>query len=165
MKTFFVMIALLGTSILGAKAQNTTADFNKALTAYFNTKNALAKDNPNLAATSAKALSASLATLSVKNLPEVQQTDLNAQIATIKTAANTIANEKAIAVQRKSFGTLSDAFLKLTKTLKLNNANVYVQYCPMVKKSWLNEVEDVQNPYYGSMMYECGTVKETIAKQ
>ncbi|RZJ80949.1 MAG: DUF3347 domain-containing protein [Flavobacterium sp.] len=35
----------------------------------------------------------------------------------------------------------------------------------MAKKSWLNEVEAVQNPFYGSMMYDCGEVTETIAKK
>lgn len=165
MKRIFLMIALLSGSILAANAQNLKADFNKTLTAYFNTKNALAGDNAALAATSAKALSTSLTAFSAKNLPAAQQTVWAAQSAEIKKAADAIANEKTIANQRKSFGTISYAMLKLTKELNLNSENVYVQYCPMVKKSWLNEVEAVQNPYYGSMMYDCGEVKETIAKK
>lgn len=165
MKRIFLMIALLSGSILSANAQNAKADFNKALTAYFNTKNALAGDNAALAATSAKALNTSLAAFKVKDLTTAQQAVWTAQTAEIKKAAEAIANEKAIAAQRKSFGTISSAMLKLTRELNLNSANVYVQYCPMVKKSWLNEVEAVQNPYYGSMMYDCGEVKETIAKK
>lgn len=165
MKTIFLIIAFVGASIFGAKAQQPQADFNKALTAYFETKNALAKDNATLASTSAKAIAASLGSFSVKSLTTAQQEIFTTESATIKKAAEAIANEKAIAAQRKSFGTLSSAMLKLTKALNLNTANVYVQYCPMAKQSWLNEVEEVQNPYYGSMMYECGGVKEVIAKK
>jgi len=32
----------------------------------------------------------------------------------------------------------------------------------MAKASWLNEKENVENPYYGSMMFDCGDVTETI---
>lgn len=54
--------------------------------------------------------------------------------------------------------------VKLAKAFNMNNEVIYVQYCSMAKKSWLNEVEAVQNPFYGSMMYDCGEVTETIAK-
>jgi len=35
----------------------------------------------------------------------------------------------------------------------------------MGKYNWLNEVKAVQNPFYGSQMYDCGEVKETLAKK
>ncbi len=159
---------VISTSILSsAYAQNTTAKtaFNKTLTAYFDTKNALAKDNVNLAKTGAKNLLSSLTAFPVKALPSSQQLIWHAQVEEIKKAANAIVGQKDLALQRKSFWPLSSAVLKLTKELKLNNNDVYVQYCPMAKKSWLNEVEEVENPFYGSMMYDCGEVTETIAKK
>ena len=83
----------------------------------------------------------------------------------VKKAALELSAEKAIKVQRNSFWPLSSAMVKLAKALNLNAGEVYVQYCPMAKKSWLNEVEAVQNPFYGSMMYDCGEVTEIIAKK
>lgn len=167
MKTIFLIITVLTTSILSlveAQDLKTKAAFNKTLTAYFDTKNALAKDNVGLASTSAKSLLTSLVAFPVKSLSNAQQTIWKTQVEEIKNAANALASQKDLAMQRKSFWPLSTAMVKLTKALKLNNNDVYVQYCPMAKKSWLNEIEEVQNPFYGSMMYDCGEVTETITK-
>ncbi|MFI5451526.1 DUF3347 domain-containing protein [Pedobacter sp. UC225_61] len=166
-KTVLMIIIICATSLSIVKAQNTTSkkEFNKTLQAYFDTKNALAKDNVSLANTSAKSLIASLATFPVKSLSTVQQTIWKTQSEQIKKAANAIVLQKDLAAQRKSFWPLSSAMLKLTQELKLNATDVFVQYCPMAKKSWLNEVEDVQNPFYGSQMYDCGEVTETITKK
>jgi len=27
---------------------------------------------------------------------------------------------------------------------------------------WLQKTKDIQNPYYGSMMFKCGSVSETV---
>jgi len=168
MKKTVLIITIICTTILSVvKAQNTISkkEFNKTLQAYFDTKNALAKDNVSLANTSAKNLIASLATFPVKSLSTAQQTLWKIQSAQIKKAANAMVVQKDLKEQRKSFWPLSSAMLKLTQELKLNATDVFVQYCPMAKKSWLNDVEDVQNPFYGSQMYDCGEVTETITKK
>jgi hypothetical protein len=168
MKKTVLIITIICTTILSVvKAQNTASkkEFNKTLQAYFDTKNALAKDNVSLANTSAKNLITSLATFPVKSLSATQQTVWKTQAEQIKKSASAIVSQKDLKEQRKSFWPLSSAILKLTKELNLNTSDVYVQYCPMAKKSWLNEVEDVQNPFYGSQMYDCGEVTETIAKK
>lgn len=168
MKRIFLIIAVFSTTILtSVYAQDVKAKiaFNKTLTAYFDTKNALAKDNITLASEGAKIVLASLSIFPVKSLTPAQQTLWKAQAEEIKKAANSMVPLKDLKELRKSFWPLSSAMLKLTKELKLNAKEVYVQYCPMAKKSWLNEVEDVQNPFYGSMMYDCGEVTETISKK
>lgn len=168
MKKTSLLIAVIFTAFTTiTKAQSEVAkkEFNKTLIAYFETKNALAKDNVSLAATSAKGLSTSLTAFPVKSLSAAQQSMWKTQAAEIKKAADAIVLQKDLKEQRKSFWPLSSAMLKLAKEFKLNNNAVYVQYCPMAKKSWLNEVEAVQNPFYGSMMYDCGEVTETIAKK
>ena len=115
-----------------------------------------------LASETAKALIKNIDEFPVKTLSATQQTLWQTESEMIKKAALAISTEKAIKAQRNSFWPLSSAMLKLAKEFKLNNAAIYVQYCPMAKKSWLNEVEAVQNPFYGSMMYDCGEVTETI---
>jgi hypothetical protein len=168
MKKIVVMMAVIGTLILSTvQAQDSTArtEFNKMLSAYFDMKNALATDNVNLAGTSAKSLLTSLKTFPIKKLPVVQHADWKAQTAEIKKFTEPIVFEKELKAQRKSFEGVSYAMIKLVKALNLNNNDVFVQYCPMAKKSWLNEDEEVQNPFYGSKMYDCGEVTSTITKK
>jgi len=167
MKKILLIIILLGSTILVANAQNavTKREFNKTLQAYFDTKNALATDNVNLAGTAAKSLLAGLQTFPVKTLTTAQQAQWKVQAEALQKAASPIVLEKELKAQRKSFEGVSYAMIKLAKALQLNNNEVYIQYCPMAKRSWLNEVEDIQNPFYGSKMYDCGEVTETIAKK
>ncbi|RZL49429.1 MAG: DUF3347 domain-containing protein [Pedobacter sp.] len=166
MKKVLVFIALFIIAGVSVKAQSVVAkrEFNNTLKTYFETKNALAKDNAVLASETVKSLIKNIDGFPVKTLTAAQQVLWKTESANIKKAALSISTEKVLKEQRKSFWPLSTAMLKLAKALKLNNNDVYVQYCPMAKKSWLNDVEAVQNPFYGSMMYDCGEVTETIAK-
>ena len=162
------MMAVISSVIFSvAKAQTATTktDFDKTLNAYFNLKNNLAKDDATLARQNAKALLANIESFPTSKLSASQQALWKTEAAKIKTSALAISNEKAIKVQRQSFWALSSSMINLAKSFKSNSEVVYVQYCPMAKKSWLNEVEAVQNPFYGSMMFDCGEVTETIAKK
>ncbi len=167
MNKIILFIALFVASAFTTNAQSVVAkrEFNNTLKAYFDTKNALAKDNASLASESIKALTSNLENFPVKTLTETQLALWTVEAEKIKKAALEIAKERAIKVQRQSFWPLSSAMVKLAKAFNMNNEVIYVQYCPMAKKSWLNEVEAVQNPFYGSMMYDCGEVTETIAKK
>jgi len=167
MKRIIVIIALFAAIGFTTHAQSVVAkrEFNNTLKAYFETKNALAKDNAAKASEQVKDLITNLDNFPVKTLSESQQALWKIEAEKIKKASVEISNEKAIKNQRQSFWPLSSAMVKLAQTFKLNNEVIYVQYCPMAKKSWLNEVEAVQNPFYGSMMYDCGEVTETIAKK
>lgn len=76
--------------------------------------------------------------------------------------ATSISQASNIKIQREKFVSLSQSMMELAKTLKLSNAPLYVQYCPMKKASWLSDSKNIRNPYYGNMMLTCGSVKETI---
>lgn len=166
MKRVFLMIAVCSVTIFAAQAQTATQTaFGKTLQAYFEAKNALATDNVAKAGAGAKNLLANLAAFPVKTLPAAQQAEWKKQRDELKKYAAAMVAEKDLKAQRKSFENVSSAMIKLVKAVNLNSNEVYVQYCPMVKRSWLNEVEAVQNPFYGSKMYDCGEVTETIAKK
>lgn len=166
MKKITPLIALLIVTAFATNAQSVTTkkEFNNILKGYFETKNALAKDNAPQASESVKDLVKNLDNFPVKTLSVLQQTLWKKEAEVIKKAALAISIDKVIKTQRNSFWPLSSAMVKLAKAFNMNNEVIYVQYCPMAKKSWLNEVEAVQNPFYGSMMYDCGEVTETIAK-
>lgn len=64
--------------------------------------------------------------------------------------------------QRKAFSGVSDMMTMLVKDGKLSMGMIYVEYCPMVKASWLSNEKEIKNPYYGDKMLKCGSVKEMI---
>lgn len=56
---------------------------------------------------------------------------------------------------REGFLPLSNAVITYVKELGFSG-EAYSFYCPMLKQSWLQEHDQVGNPYYGSEMYKCG---------
>ena len=66
---------------------------------------------------------------------------------------------------RKRFKDLSQSVISYLKEFygKIKGAEkAYVYYCPMVDASWLQKEKGTRNPYYGSAMLKCGSVKEQI---
>lgn len=157
------MMALAISSISYSFAQSKAdVSLNQVLSSYFDLKNALATDKATDATVKAKELLAKVNAVSVKSLPKNQQKLFAEQTVLIKAKAGQLAKTDNIKVQRKSFEGISYPMIKLVKGMKFNDKVVYLQHCPMAKASWLNEKENVENPYYGSMMFDCGDVSETL---
>ena len=65
---------------------------------------------------------------------------------------------------RDSFEALSDAVIALAKQAPPTNAatpGLYLAYCPMVKKHWLQSTDKIHNPY-ATYMSGCGSIKLEI---
>ncbi len=43
--------------------------------------------------------------------------------------------------------------------------DLYVVHCPMVNADWLQDVQEVSNPYYGSEMLHCGSIVGPLRSQ
>jgi len=167
MKKILIMVALIAiaTTKLTFAQGKTDAAFNQLLTAYYDVKNALATDKMDAAKEKIKTLLAQVDAIPHKDLPATQHTLWMEQSKIIKAKATELAAGKDLKSQRKSFEGLSSAMIKTVRNIKFNNAAVYVQHCPMAKASWLNEKKNIENPYYGSMMFDCGDLAETIASK
>jgi len=80
--------------------------------------------------------------------------------------ANKIESAKNLADQRKEFTFLSSDIIALFKHADLKAGTIYVQRCPMANNGdggeWLASEKQIQNPYYGDEMMECGAVLEEI---
>jgi len=76
--------------------------------------------------------------------------------------ARHISEVKELAHQREHFANLSKNMYTLAKSAKLSGQPVYEQYCPMKDAYWLSNETAIKNPYYGSSMLTCGTVKDTL---
>ncbi len=68
--------------------------------------------------------------------------------------------------KRAQFSNLSIELADTFKKSTLESGVVYKQYCPMANDNnggyWLASEKKIQNPYYGSKMMGCGSVKEEI---
>lgn len=155
------IIAIANTKFTFAQSKTDVA-FNQVLTAYYDLKNALATDKKEIAIEKAKVLSAKVTAVPHKDIAAEQHKLWMDQAAIIKRKTAELAAGSNIKEQRKSFEGISYAMIKVIKSTKFNTNTVYIQHCPMAKASWLNEKENIENPYYGKMMFDCGEVSETL---
>ncbi len=90
--------------------------------------------------------------------PELESTGLRESL-------SILGNTQDIDEQRKSFS----AFTVVVKNMlegKVSSGTIYYDYCPMAFNGkggyWLANEEQIQNPYFGDKMLNCGTIEETI---
>lgn len=76
-------------------------------------------------------------------------------------AAKAIGASADIKAAREAFGVLSDAVIAAAKAEGWKDlGDTKLAFCPMVKRSWLQQDEKIRNPYFGSTMLECGEFKK-----
>ena len=76
-------------------------------------------------------------------------------------AAKVVAAAPDLKAAREAFGPLSDAVVSAAKAEGWKDlGDVKLAYCPMVKRSWLQKDEKINNPYYGTAMATCGEFKK-----
>ena len=77
-----------------------------------------------------------------------------------------VVTAKDLKGKRAKFSELSNELAETFKKSKIESGVVYKQYCPMANDNkggyWLASEKKIQNPYYGSKMMTCGSVKEEI---
>ena len=128
--------------------------------AYIQIKNSLVADNKEDAAKGATALLAAFSTFDMTTLKGKAHTDYMEIYESAKEQAEHIV-KSPIDHQREHFETLSTDMADLVALLGTEKT-LYQDYCPMKKVSWLSETKEINNPYYGSKMLSCGSVKKQI---
>ena len=90
----------------------------------------------------------------------VTESDAIGEVAvSIGTAARAVAGAMDISTARAAFGPLSDALIAYGE--EVGFGELRVAYCPMARKSWVQQTGAILNPFYGSMMLnsvQCGDV-------
>ncbi len=133
--------------------------FDILLNDYTNLKDALVDDNSKNASEAGKTLLASLEKVSKSDYKEISEI-----LDSIKENAEHIRdNVGKIDHQREHFALISKDFIDLinqTGTLK----KLYLNFCPMYDDNkganWLSETKEIENPFYGTEMLRCGTLKK-----
>lgn len=106
-----------------------------------------------------------------KAIDEVPMADLDHEVHMVwmkvldplKKHANAIATSTDLEKQRIAFKDLSSSMIELARAADHERA-MHLQHCPMYEggSDWLSREKEIRNPYYGSKMLTCGSVKETI---
>lgn len=143
------------------EAQNNVSVINQVLQSYLGVEEALVSDKSQSANSSAKTLVDDVAGINISKLSANEKKAWTAYSEKLRYNAQHISESKSIDHQREHFAALSDAMYGLLKTFK-THPTVYRQYCPMKKQYWLNASKEIQNPYYGKQMQDCGKVTETL---
>ena len=132
---------------------------------YFMLKDALVKSDGNKASDLSKVM------LTAINEVKMEKLDNDVHLVWMKVMKNLtedaqhINETKDIKHQRDHFMTLSKNMYVLMKVDK-SKEPVYYQFCPMANNgkgaNWLSKESSIKNPYYGSMMLNCGKTVETL---
>jgi Protein of unknown function (DUF3347) len=79
----------------------------------------------------------------------------------LSAAARDLSAASGIAAVRDAFGKVSDALIAYADGASAAvGADTARVYCPMIRKSWLQQGDAVRNPYFGKGMLGCGTIKK-----
>ena len=131
---------------------------------YLKIKNALVKDDANAAAVAAKGLygvfaNVNPATVDAKNRKQYLEIADSAK----EHAGHIGAHATKIDQQREDFVLLSKDINDLIDIFPAGQ-KLYQDYCPMADGGkgaiWISETKDIKNPYFGSSMLKCGSVKK-----
>ncbi len=170
MKTTVLLIAIFASSTFAQVAKfdkidaSTATQINDLVTAYYGIKDALVATDGKKASVEAKVFLAKLDAIDQTKMTDEQKTFFKPLNEKMSVDAKLINESQDADKQRKKFDGLSNNVLSFVKAFG-NSEDIFVQYCPMVKKSWLSNNKAVKNPYYGNKMLTCGKVAETISKK
>ena len=156
MKIFFLTIFLF------VQASVKPADLSSILTDYYQLKNALVAGDAVAAASAAGEMLKAVNGVDMNSMASEDHTAFMALQDKLAFDARHISESKDINHQREHFASLSANLYKLAKQVKLSSQPIYEDYCPMKKAYWLSGDTAIRNPYFGSVMPDCGKVAATI---
>ena len=154
MKIFFLA------TFLFIQANAEQPDQSPILNGYYQVKNALVAGDA--AAAAAGEMLRAITGFDMKSMTPAGHTafmDLKDKLAY---DARHISESKDINHQREHFTSLSANLIELAKKINLSPKPIYEDYCPMKKAYWLSGDTAIKNPYFGSVMPDCGKIAATI---
>lgn len=139
------------------------------LDSYLAMKDALASDNSAKAANSGEAMVKALAGFDRASLDAKQQASYDEIVEDAREHAEHIGeNSGKIDHQREHFDALSNDMMDLVAVTG-SDRTLYQDFCPMYNDNkganWLSTSKEIKNPYMGSKMSTCGSMKNEIVPQ
>lgn len=149
-----------------AQAAQTLFSINEIVSNYLTLKNALTKDDAKGAGVAGKTLYATLNAINANSIDAKLKKEYIDIADDAKEHAEHIgANADKIEHQREHFVLLSKDINDLIRTFGTKQ-KLYQDFCPMANDGkgaiWISEVKDIKNPYQGSKMLTCGSMKKAF---
>ncbi|MFI0429186.1 DUF3347 domain-containing protein [Mariniflexile sp. HMF6888] len=152
------------------ESMNHESDYQKnpattpIIEAYIQIKNGLVADSKEKAANGAEVLLKAFSAFDMTKLTEDKHKAYMEILESAKEHAEHIV-KSSIDHQREHFEALSTDISDMIALLGTEKT-LYKDFCPMANNNkgayWLSEVKDIKNPYFGSKMLKCGSVKSQI---
>ncbi|MEE9296785.1 MAG: efflux RND transporter periplasmic adaptor subunit [Phycisphaerae bacterium] len=144
------------------------AEFNPVLVAYLRIQDALSHDGHKGAQKAATDLRTALAGADMSLLAGQAHVAWMKEADGMTKAADDISAAADIQKARASFALLSESMIVATKSYGAAKQAVNRFHCPMAfggrGGDWLQTKERTENPYFGSAMFRCGIMTETIGQ-
>ena len=139
---------------------------DEIVTNYLTLKNALVKDDSKASAMAGKTLFAVFNAINATTVDAKQKKEYLEIADNAKEHVEHIANNAGkLKHQREHFVMLSKDINDLIATFGTKQ-KLYQDFCPMADEGkgaiWISEVKDIKNPYFGSEMLTCGSVKKVL---
>ncbi|MGM0547212.1 MAG: efflux RND transporter periplasmic adaptor subunit [Bacteroidota bacterium] len=136
-----------------------------AIEVYLELKDALVEDDAEGASESAQHLLDALENVDMTLLEEEPHDRWMELLETLNGESENIAEAQDIDDQRDAFFPLSESLVESVREFGVDGV-LYYQYCPMTNDGdgayWLSGQEEIQNPYQGEDMPNCGETIEEI---
>lgn len=150
----------------GTVSQSVKIQIQSLLQDYFAIKDALVSSDQKGAAVAALQLKKSLAEVDTKSMGPKKRQHWMKILPALEASLKEINIQSNIDSQRMAFIGLSQSIVELSKAFGPFDKPIYIIHCPMANEKkgadWLSASDKILNPYYGSMMLDCGAVKTTI---
>ncbi|HTN07298.1 DUF3347 domain-containing protein [Agriterribacter sp.] len=147
------------------------ASFENVLNRYYALRDALVASDTVAANQATALLIQSADNLKLDELKSIDTNNIiipTAQTYTggISSESKGLLGETGIDGKRKAFQMISGNLFDLTRTVRYGKEKVYLLHCPMAFNDagadWLSSSTEIKNPYFGSKMLTCGTVKDSV---
>ena len=152
--------------VVEAEIAKSPFSIKEIVTNYLKIKNALTKDDAKTAAIAGNSLFKVMASTNTNALTPSQKKEYIDIVDDAKEHAEHIGkNAGKIDHQREHFAILSKDINDLIKMFGTDQ-KLYQDYCPMYNDGkgalWISETKEIKNPFYGSPMLTCGSLKKTL---
>jgi hypothetical protein len=141
------VLVLAATAWAGALAR----EVDKMLEEYFKIQTSLAGDSTAGVDSDAQAI------LQIAEGATASDPKLVTILSNIRKAAREIQG-KDLERTREQFFELSKPFLAYLHQFHSAKGAYYRYYCPHANKAWVQQTEEIRNPYFGSSMLTCGEI-------
>jgi Cu(I)/Ag(I) efflux system membrane fusion protein len=147
--------------------ENSGQQIGGIFAAYFAVHDALSHDKFDEARNAAGEIVKALDSVNMESLPAPAHQTWMAELNPARESARGIVSASDIADARVKFEPLSDAMYAIAKNLGTGSEDsIFLIHCPMAFNNrgadWLQTSTGVENPYFGSKMFKCGVVKDTL---